>query len=80
MRLVGRLYSLDIGAARVCACRVALRTHSSAPKVLLVEKRSRFTYEEISHALRQVEGGTAVADVCRQVRVPLLPHVKTSPR
>ena len=32
-------------------------------------KRSRFTDEQISYALRQVEGGTAVADVCRQVGI-----------
>ena len=30
-------------------------------------KRSKFTDEQISYVLRQVEGGTAVADVCRQV-------------
>jgi putative transposase len=32
-------------------------------------KRSRFTDEQISYALRQVEGGAAVADVCRQVGI-----------
>jgi putative transposase len=32
-------------------------------------KRSRFTDEQISYALRQVEGGTAVEDVCRHVGV-----------
>jgi putative transposase len=32
-------------------------------------KRSKFTDEQISYVLRQVEGGTAVADVCRQVGV-----------
>jgi putative transposase len=32
-------------------------------------KRSRFTDEQISYALRQVEGGTTVADVCRQVGI-----------
>jgi putative transposase len=30
-------------------------------------KRSRFTEEQILYALRQVEGGTAAADVCRQL-------------
>jgi hypothetical protein len=30
-------------------------------------KRSRFTDEQIAYALRQVDGGTAVADVCRQM-------------
>ena len=32
-------------------------------------KKSRFTEEQIAYALRQVEGGTPVADVCRQVGV-----------
>jgi putative transposase len=30
-------------------------------------KRSRFTEEQILYALRQVEGGVPVADVCRQL-------------
>jgi putative transposase len=30
-------------------------------------KRSRFTEEQILYALRQVEAGTPVADVCRQL-------------
>ena len=29
-------------------------------------KRSKFTEEQITYALRQVEGGTLSADVCRQ--------------
>jgi putative transposase len=32
-------------------------------------KRSRFTEEQIAYALRQVDSGTAPADVCRQVGV-----------
>ena len=32
-------------------------------------KRSRFTDEQIAYALRQVDGGTAVADVCRQMSI-----------
>lgn len=32
-------------------------------------KRSKFTEEQVSYALRQVEGGTPVADVCRQLGV-----------
>ncbi len=32
-------------------------------------KRSKFTEEQITYALRQVEGGTPVADVCRQLGV-----------
>ena len=32
-------------------------------------KRSRFTDEQIAYALRQVEGGTAVPDVCRQLGI-----------
>jgi putative transposase len=32
-------------------------------------KRSRFSEEQIIFALRQVEGGTPVGDVCRQVGV-----------
>ena len=30
-------------------------------------KRTRFTEEQITYALRQVEGGTPPADVCRQL-------------
>lgn len=32
-------------------------------------KQSKFTEEQIAYALRQVESGTPVADVCRQVGV-----------
>jgi putative transposase len=32
-------------------------------------KRKRFTDEQIAMALRQAEGGTAVAEVCRQLGV-----------
>jgi putative transposase len=32
-------------------------------------KKSKFSEEQIAYALRQVEGGTAVADVCRQIGV-----------
>jgi putative transposase len=32
-------------------------------------KRSRFTDEQIAYALRQVDGGTALADVCRQMGI-----------
>ena len=32
-------------------------------------KKSRFSEEQIAFALRQVEAGTAVGDVCRQVGV-----------
>jgi putative transposase len=32
-------------------------------------KRSKFSEEQITYALRQVESGTAVADVCRQMGV-----------
>jgi putative transposase len=32
-------------------------------------KRSRFSDEKIAYALRQAEGGTPVADVCRQMGV-----------
>ena len=32
-------------------------------------KRSKFSEEQITYALRQVESGTAVADVCRQLGV-----------
>lgn len=32
-------------------------------------KRSRFTEEQVAFALRQVEAGTPVGDVCRQVGV-----------
>ena len=32
-------------------------------------KRSRYSDEQIAYALRQVESGTAVADVCRQLGI-----------
>ena len=32
-------------------------------------KKSKFTEEQIAYALRQVEGGTPRADVCRQLGV-----------
>lgn len=32
-------------------------------------KRSRFTEEQITYALRQAEAGTPVGDVCRQLGV-----------
>jgi putative transposase len=32
-------------------------------------KRSKFSEEQITYALRQVESGTAVTDVCRQLGV-----------
>ena len=32
-------------------------------------KRSRFSEEQIAYVLREVEAGTAVADVCRQVGI-----------
>jgi putative transposase len=39
------------------------------PKEKGTMKRSRFTDEQIAYALRQVDGGTAVADVCRQMGI-----------
>ena len=32
-------------------------------------RTSKFTPEQILHALRQAEGGTAVADICRKLGV-----------
>ena len=32
-------------------------------------KKSRFTEEQIAYALRFAEGGTPVADVCRQIGI-----------
>ena len=32
-------------------------------------KRSRFSEEQVAYALRQVEAGTAVGDVCRQLGI-----------
>ena len=32
-------------------------------------KKSRFSQEQIASALRQADGGTPVADVCRQLGV-----------
>ena len=39
------------------------------PREKRTVKRSRFTDEQIAYALRQVVGGTAVGDVCRQIGV-----------
>lgn len=33
-------------------------------------KRSKFSAEQVAYALRQVEAGTPVGDVCRQLGVP----------
>ena len=32
-------------------------------------KRSRFSEEQVTYALRQVDSGTPVADICRQLGV-----------
>lgn len=32
-------------------------------------KKSRFTEEQVAYALRQADGGTPVADVCRQIGI-----------
>lgn len=32
-------------------------------------KKSRFTEEQVSYALRQAEGGTAVEDICRSLGI-----------
>jgi len=32
-------------------------------------KRSRYSDEQIAYALKQAEGGTAVADICRQLGI-----------
>jgi len=32
-------------------------------------RRSRFSEEQIAMALRQAEGGTAVADICRKLEI-----------
>ncbi len=32
-------------------------------------KRSKFSEEQIAYTLRQADGGTAVADVCRQTGI-----------
>ena len=32
-------------------------------------KKSKFSDEQIAHALRQAESGTAVADICRQLGI-----------
>ena len=39
------------------------------PREKRTMKRSRFTDGQIAYALRQVDGGTAVADVCRQMGI-----------
>jgi hypothetical protein len=40
-------------------------------------KRSKFSEEQIAHALRQVEAGTPVGNVCRPLGVTLR-HLDTS--
>ena len=32
-------------------------------------KKSKFTHEQVSYALRQVEGGTPVLEVCRKLGI-----------
>ena len=32
-------------------------------------RKSRFTEQQIAHALRQIDSGTAVADVCRKMGI-----------
>ena len=32
-------------------------------------KKSRFTEEQVTYALRQAEGGTAVEDICRSLGI-----------
>jgi putative transposase len=39
------------------------------PKEKRTTKRSRYSDEQIAYALRQAEGGSAVADVCRQMGI-----------
>lgn len=39
-------------------------------------KRSKFSEEQIAYALRQAEGGTPVADVCRQLGVSELRRLR----
>jgi putative transposase len=39
------------------------------PKERLKMKRSRYSDEQITYALRQAETGTAVSDVCRQLGI-----------
>jgi putative transposase len=39
-------------------------------------KRSKFSEEQITYALRQAEAGTAVADVCRQLGVSELRRLR----
>jgi putative transposase len=39
------------------------------PKETRTMKRSRYSDEQIAYALRQADGGTPVADVCRQLGI-----------
>ena len=39
-------------------------------------KKSRFTEEQITYALRQADAGTPVADVCRQLGVSELRQLR----
>lgn len=39
-------------------------------------KKSKFSEEQIAYALRQVEGGTPPADVCRQIGVSELRRMR----
>ena len=39
-------------------------------------KRSRFTEEQIVHAIRQAESGTPVGDLCRQLSVSELRRLR----
>jgi transposase-like protein len=46
-----------------------LPTRPGKPQEKWAMKRSRYSDEQISYALKQAEGGTAVADVWRQLGI-----------
>jgi transposase-like protein len=46
-----------------------LRNTAEEPKETRTMKRSRYSDEQIAYALRQADGGTPVADVCRQLGI-----------
>ena len=60
----GKLTSVPIKSLRKSSA-----SGPSGPREKRTMKRSRFTAEQIAYALRQVDGGTAVADVCRQMGI-----------
>ena len=51
-----------------------LRRWGSQTQERTTIKQSKFSAEQVTYALRQADGGTAVADVCRPMAIHAAPH------